>query len=413
MGRKLGSKNKPKNNGGLEVLKFEKQIENTPITKDSSFGWRKWGSDNLYCNKLLDLYSQSPIHHSACQFAITSILGNGVDFEKMGLNGDEVIPNQHQTWDDVIRGLATDYILYGSYAIQVIKNNDDKTFSFYNIGLDKVRWGEYNEDGNIPYYYISSDWSALGLNPPIKIDALDMSTDMELEKSRAYLYVYRTYTPTQEYYTQPIYAAAIQSIQSDVEFVNHDLKAAVNNFVPSGMLILPEVGTDDERRAIIDNVNKMFVGTSNSNSLLISFRSNINEEAPSFVPFTASNGNVNIYADANNRTINRILCAHMIPNASLIGMPDLVGSGFASEADKLEVSYQLYNKLIGNHNRMAIIRTLNQMFKMNGIETEIIMKPLNFADFQEDANVQERTESYTIEKEDGKEQTEEKVEGKE
>ncbi len=415
MGRTKGSLNKStiaqqaRNKGGIYVTKFEKQIANTPITKNSLLGWRKWGSDNLYCNHLLDLYSQSPTHHSACQFAITSIVANGVDFAAMGLNGDEVVPNSHQTWDDVIRGLATDYILYGSYALQVVKNRDNKTFSFFNIGLDKVRWGEYDDSGNIPYYYISADWSALGENPPTRIDALDLSNDENLSMGVPYLYVYRTYTPTQTYYTQPTYAAAIQAIQSEIEFVQHDLKSATNNFVPSGMLVLNDVETDTERQAIIDNVNKMFVGTSNSNSLIISFRNNIEENTPSFVPFTANNGNVNIYADANERTINRILCAHQIPNASLIGMPDLVGSAFASEADKLEVSYQLYNKLTGNYNRMAVIRTLNQMLKMNGIDTEIIMRPLSFEDFGNDADVEERTEADTITEEDKKQQTDEKV----
>jgi hypothetical protein len=73
-------------------------------------------------------------------------------------------------------------------------------------------------------------------------------------------------------------------------------------------------------------------------------------------------------------------------------MPDIGATGFASEADKLETAYQLYNKLTGNANRMAVIRTLNQMFKMNGIDTEIVMKPLSFNDFGNDANVEERTE---------------------
>jgi hypothetical protein len=60
---------------------------------------------------------------------------------------------------------------------------------------------------------------------------------------------------------------------------------------------------------------------------------------------------------------------------------------------------------------MAVIRTLNQMFKMNGIDTEIIMKPLNFADFQEDANVKERTQSTEVpEKETDENNIEEKVE---
>ena len=96
----------------------------------------------------------------------------------------------------------------------------------------------------------------------------------------------------------------------------------------------------------------------------------------------------------------------------MIGLPDLNNSGFSSEAAKLETAYQLYNKLTGNSNRMAVIRTLNQMFALNGIETEIIMKPLSFSDFGDDANVQERTESASINEDDAKDQEEQKVETK-
>ena len=412
MGRPKGSVNKSKFKGGVSVMKFEKHIDNTPITKNSAMGWRSWGIKNNFPNLLLDLYAQSPTHHSACDFAIASILGNGVDFEQMKLNGDEVVPNVNQTWDEVIKSLATDYILYGSYAIEVIMNKDGKTFSFYHIPLDRVRWSEYDENGEIPSYWICTDWTEIGKYPPIEVEALSISNNKRLEKGKPYLFVFRTYSPTMNYYTQPKYAAGISAIQSEIEFVQHDLKSAVNNFIPSGMLVLDEVENDEERQGIIDNINKMFVGTNNSNSLMISFRSSVEQQNPTFVPFTANNGNVNIYADANERTINRILCAHQIPSAALIGLPDLNNSGFSSEAAKLETAYQLYNKLTGNSNRMAVIRTLNQMFALNGIETEIIMKPLSFSDFGDDANVQERTESASINEDDAKDQEEQKVETK-
>jgi hypothetical protein len=51
------------------------------------------------------------------------------------------------------------------------------------------------------------------------------------------------------------------------------------------------------------------------------------------------------------------------------------------------------------------------MLKMNGIDTEIIMKPLSFNDFGNDANVQERTDSTEVdEKEIDENNIEEKVE---
>jgi hypothetical protein len=240
-----------------------------------------------------------------------------------------------------------------------------------------------------------------------------MRDDFKIEKGKPYLYVYRTYSPTMTYYTQPHYAAAIKAIQSEIEYVNYDLKNIVNGFTPSGVLTLPEVETDEERQAIINNVTRMFQGSENANSVMITFRSNIEDKGVEYVPFTNNTGNVNLYADANQRVINRILEAHQIPNAALIGQPDLNNSGFSSEADKLEVSYQLYNKLTGNYNRMAVIKTVNQMFKMNGIDTEIIMKPLSFNDFGDDANVKERTQPAQVEENDIKDNNvEEKVEEK-
>lgn len=413
MSRPVGSKNKPKVklNRGVFLTNFEKQIEGSAVTRKNAMGWVNWGARNNYPNLLLDLYNQSPTHRSAINFAMMSILGNGVDYEKMKLNGDEVVPNYSQTWDEVIKSLALDYILYGSYAIQVIMNKDGKTFSFWHMPLEKVRWSEFDEDGQITSYWICNDWTATGQYPPVQIDALDMREDFKLEKGKPYLYVYRTYSPTMTYYTQPHYAAAIKAIQAEIEYCNYDLKNIVNGFTPSGVLTLPEVETDEERQAIIANVTRMFTGSENSNSVMITFRSNIEDKGVEYTPFAKNQGSFNFYADANQRVINRILEAHQIPNAALIGMPDISNSGFASEADKLEVSYQLYNKLTGNYNRMAVIRTLNQMLKMNGIETEIIMKPLNFNDFGDDANVKERTESVTVEeKEVDENNVEEKVE---
>ena len=399
MGRTLGAKNKPKipqNRNGVFITKFEKQIEGSAVTKKNALGWVNWGIKNNYPNILLDLYNQSPTHRSAVNFAMMSILGNGVDFEQMQLNGDEIAPNYSQTWDEVIKSLALDYILYGSYAIQVIMNKDGKTFSFWHMPIDKVRWSEYDEDGQILQYWICQDWTATGQYAPFTIDALDMKEDFKFEKGKPYLYVYRTYSPTMTYYTQPHYAAAIKAIQAEIEYCNFDLKNIVNGFAPSGVLTLPEVETDEQRQAIINNITRMFQGSDNANSVMITFRSNIEDKGVEYTPFTSSNGNVNLYADANQRVINRILGAHQIPNAALIGLPDIGNSGFSSEADKLQVSYELYNKLTGNYNRMAVIRTLNQMLKMNGINTEIVMKPLNFNDFGNDANVKERTESVNV-----------------
>lgn len=413
MARPLGSKNKPKvtpkSNGSVFLTKLEKQIEGSAVTRKNSLGWVNYGLKNNYPNLLLDLYNQSPTHRACINFGVQSILGNGVDFDAMKLNGDEVVPNYSQTWDDIIKNLALDYMLYGSYALQIIQNKDGKTFSFWHMPLDKVRWSEYDEDGQITSYWISNDWTALGQYPPFQIDAFDMR-EGKIEKGKPYLYVYRQYSPTMTYYTQPHYQAAIKAIQSEIEYVNYDLKTTVNGFVPSGMLVLNEVETDTERQAIIDNVTRMFQGSENANSVLVTFRSNVEEQKPEFVPFAANSGNINLYASANERTVSRILAGHQINDPQLIGMPNLGGSGFNSEGQFLETAYMVYNKLVGNSNRMAIVRTLNQMFKMNGIETEIILKPMSFLDVENEVNTK-NTNSTDNKQDTSADMVEEKVDG--
>jgi hypothetical protein len=414
MSRTIGSKNKPKvSNSGLFLTKLEKQIEGSAITRKNALGWVNYGIRNNYPNLLLDLYNQSPTHRACINFGVQSIVGNGVDYDSMQLDGTQVIPNYAESWDDLIKNISLDFLIYGSYAIQIIRNKDGKTFSFWHMPLDKVRWSEYDEDGQITSYWICNDWTATGQNPPFEIQAFDMRDDSEIKNGKPYLYVYRQYSPAMTYYTQPHYQAGIKAIQSEIEYVNYDLKTTVNGFVPSGMLVLNEVETDEQRQAIIKNVTQMFQGSENANSVMITFRNNVDENKPEFVPFSANQGNINLYASANERTVSRILASHQIPNASLVGMPDIGQTGFASEADKLETAYQLYNKLTGNSNRMAVVRTLNQMFKMNGIDVEVIMKPLSFNDFGNDANVEERTEpSEEVDEKDKKNNEEEKVEEK-
>jgi hypothetical protein len=393
---------------GVFVTKLEKQIEGSAVTKKNSLGWINWGAKNNYPNLLLDLYNQSPTHRAAVNFAVQSILGNGVDFEQMQLNGDEVVPNYAQTWDEVIKSLALDYILYGSYAIQVIMNKDGKTYSYWHMPLDKVRWSEYDEDGQITKYWICQDWTMPSTYPPFEIDALDMKDEWKLEKGKPYLYVYRTYSPAMTYYTQPHYQAAMKAIQAEIEYCNYDLKNIVNGFAPAGVLTLPEVETDEERQAIINNVQKMFVGSQNSNAIAIVFRNNVEDKPVEYTPITQSTNSVNLYADSNQRCVNRILCAHQIPDPQLVGSPLLGGNGFNSEGRLLEVAYNIYNKVVGNYNRQCVIKTFNFMLALNGIETEIVMKPLKFTiDESESANVDKDNAEI-----DGKDYTEDKIEEK-
>lgn len=418
-GRPVGSTNKKNIPSGNNVFitNFDKHIEGTALTKDSSMGWVKFGAKNNWPNILLDLYNQSPTHHAAIQFEVESICQNGIDYNAMKLDDTQIFPNYQYSYDTLIRNIALDYCIYGSYCIEIIRNKGGKDFSFYHIPYEKIRCSPYDEDGVITSYWLSNDWTALGQNPPIQIDAIDMRDDNEIKMGKPYLYVYRNYDPAMQYYQNPSYAAGIKAIQSEIEHCNFDLRTTVNSFVSSGMLVLNEMEDDAQRQAILNNVQSLFQGSDNANSAMVVFRNNIEEQKPEWIPFSSSKDNVNLFDSANQRTINRILCAHSIPSANLIGLPDIGATGFQSDSNKLETAFQLYQKLTGNYNRIQVIKSLNDMFKLNGINVEIIQKPLHFNDFNDtsanDNNSSAAdTTSNEVNQDVSEKNVEEKVEGK-
>lgn len=396
MARTKGAKNRPKTSSSSSLLKFEKQIKGTAITKDSNQGWISWGEKNNYPNLLLDLYSQSPTHRSCIDFAVSCIVGEGIDYEAMQIDGSQIMPNKYYDWDTLLRSIAIDYAIFGSFAIQIIKNKDNKTFSFFHLPVEKVRCSPYDEEGEIPSYWVSKDWTNIGINPPIEMESFDFQWADQIERGKSYLYVYKTYSPVVNYYSEPRYLSGIKSIQSEIDYVNYDLRFINNNFTPTGVLVLNEVETDQERESLIRNVQEMFIGSNNAASLMITFRSNQEESLPEFVPFTQNTPNVNLYEEANKRTIDRILTAHRIPSASLIGSPDLNNNGFSSEADKMSVALKIYMKMTGNYMRNEIVKTINTSLKLNGVETELILKPFNYDIEDSSANTTTETKQEDI-----------------
>ena len=410
MARPKGSKNIPKTGNNVQVLNFSKDIEGTPITKNSNQGWVNWGIDNLYPLKLLNLYSESPTHAAAINFGVQSIVMGGIDYEKSNFDGNLITPNAYYSWGELMRNIAKDYMLYGSYAVQIILNKDRKTYSFYHIDLSKVRWSEYDEDGQITSFWISNDWRNTGMNPPIEIDAFDMRPDTKIEYGKPYLYVFRPYSPTMDYYTMPHYAPALKSIMAEIAYINYDIKHIKNGFQAAGALVLGDLDSDDEKRAVIKNINNMFVGEENSNSIAIAFRRTPDEKPIEWVPFTDKSTNPNMYAEANERVQQRILSAHQINDPQLIGLPNLGGTGFNSEGQLLETAFNVYNIVVGNYNRECVIKTFNFMLQMQGLDTEIVMKPLSF--ILGDKQEQSSTDARGNDEIDDKDLTEDKIEEK-
>lgn len=408
MPRTKGSKNLPKYTGGLEVLKFEKQIANAPVTNfNAQYEIINYGIKNDYPYRLIDLYNTSVTHKACIDFATNAVVGEGIDWEKMNVNSEDMMtPNYSMSWNEFIKALAFDYSLYSAFAFQIIKNKDNKTYSFFPQPIETVRLEEMDEDGVINNGYICKDWSATGKYPPIKLPMFGFQEDEQIPMGQPYLVYHKQYNPVNAYYGLPVYSSAINAIQAEASYQSWELKNVTNNFTPTGMLTLPAIESDEERRAVIKNIQSMFGGVENSNALMVSFRTNIEDKPVEFTPFTAPTTNVNLYESANERTINRIMAAHKIPSKALIGYP-ADDTGFSNSGEYLESAYALYNVNVANNNRREILDTINTLFKLNGVDLKIELKPLRYKIDDEQTKVETTTNP------EGETKTEDEVEERE
>lgn len=377
-GRPLGSKNRVNTNNNFKIINLNKHIPNSPEINDkSAYNWVVYGRDNLYPIHLLDLYHNSIIHSACVDFLTNAIVGDGVDYKKMQINDkNEICPNYLESWDELLYKVAKDLVLFGGYAIQIIKNKNDKTYSFFHQPFSTVRFAKKDKNGEIKKAYLSEDWSNTTVNKPIEIDILNYTDDLNISLGKSYLLVYTTYNLFDAYYPAVHYASAIDAIRTDIEMKKFDYNATLNLFTPSGILTMNQVADDEERAMIIKNIEATFTGSDNANNIIISFRNNNEDRPVEFTPITNNSDSINVFADTNERTINRILAAHKV-SKGLIGL-SIDDAGFSSEGAILEAQYNLCNRLIVNNLRNKIINHINIILKLNGIEQELILKPLTF-----------------------------------
>ena len=384
-GRPTGSRNKPKieltkrkDGSAVITIKMEKQVEGMPINRNSNQGFIKWGIRNDYPQRLSDLYYNSVTHKSCVDFAVTAILGDGIDYEAMMSNDSELVPNYQYSWDELLERISLDYVLYGTFALQIIKNRDDKTYSFFHQPMGDVRFSPRNEDGVIESYWVSSDWTQTGLYPPVELKSFAFQEEEEIKGGQAYLYVYDGYSPDIAMYPVPNYVSALKPIQTEIELERYDLRSVTNNFSASGILTLNRVDDEQDRNMLIQNIQAMFTGADNANSLIINFKNNDEEEPATFVKIDKDSGNnVNLFEQSNERIIAKIIAAHKISNKALIGY-EADSAMLGGEGNILNIAFNLYNKTVANKMRRNIVNTINRALAMNGVETKIVLKPLQF-----------------------------------
>ena len=316
-----------------------------------------WGTDNQYPGYLFSLYEDCATLQSIINGTVDFVCGNDITcnlpiFEKtVNKNGDTI--------NDIIQRISTDYLIFGGFALQVIRNAVGNITELYWIDFTKIRSDKKNE-----VFFFSEDWcKSYGrvkyiIYPKFNPDDSNPSS----------IFYYKG-NKTRGTYPTPLYNAAITSCELEKKINQFHLSEINNNFLTSKIINFNSgVPDDDLKNEIERNLNEKFSGSENAGRILISF--NNNKDSETTVADIPQDEFGERYDSLAKRSTSQIFTAfRATPN--LFGLPTET-TGFNQQ--EFAEAFKLYNRTAVKPIQKVIVDTFDKIF---GVDGSITIEPFN------------------------------------
>ena len=319
-----------------------------------------WGTDNQYPSYLFSLYEDCATLQTIINGTVDFVCGNEIAcnlpiFEKtVNKNGDTIL--------DIIQRISTDYLIFGGFALQVIRNAVGNITELYWVDFAKIRSDKKNE-----VFFYSEDWcKSYGRVKYIKYPKFN--TD---DSNPTSIFYYKG-NKTRTTYPTPIYNASITSCELEKKINEFHLNEISNNFLTSKIINFNSgVPDDDLKNEIERNLNEKFAGSENAGRILISF--NANKDSETTVTDLPMDDFADRYEALHKRSREQIFTAfRATPN--LFGLMTET-TGF-NEQEFFE-AFKLYNRTAVRPIQQIITKSFD---KILGFEGSITIKPFNLED---------------------------------
>jgi hypothetical protein len=320
-------RNIPENMYAVKAQNFS-AIQLPMIKEIQSKEWVYFGELNLYPAKLVALYNTSAMHKTAIDAKQAAVIGEGFK-----VYGDTVVNQQGETLNDIFDKVATDRLVFGAYALNIIwAKSGERIAEIYHIPANKLRAGKMDDMDKVHDYWFSSNWADLRKHKAVRIPAFNMEENTGDNASQ--IYYVKGYNPETDYYGLPDYIAALNDIELDARIsVFHN--ANISNGVSPSMAINFRNGipTPEERQVIYAEIENSFSGEFNAGKFFLLF-SEAGKEAQ-ITPIESANDSY--YTTLEERVSSRILTAHRITSPTLLGIRDSAGLG--NNANEIQTAY--------------------------------------------------------------------------
>lgn len=315
--------------------------------------WINFDRDNLFPERLYEMYAESPTQNAIINNQIKYTYGAGL------ANYDASIftPNLTETWEEFAKKVITDYCIFGAFSVQIIPNKSLTQYSFYHVPVNQVRLGGYNDENVIEMAYLAADWRKISGNNVIKMKVWGSEQPQEGER---YLWYCKPYNPDELFYAIPKWYSAANWILADIQLSKYYLNYITNNFSSNLSVAYPS-DVDDEKKAEIYNMlSASFGGASNAGNVLLLFGDN--SILPEVRPIESVNAD--LYDSVTDIVMKYIVSANRLTSPVLAGLSTT--AGFSSKSDEIIAAYTLYKLTVIDEIRNFISDKLNYLLVLNG-----------------------------------------------
>jgi hypothetical protein len=330
------------------VPQYQEVIKNKP--------WVYYGEDNTFPNHLLALYQYSAIHRACANAVIYGVTGKNLKV----IEGDPnaiAMANRNDTVYEVFTKLVTDRVLFGGFAMNVVKSNDGGIAEFYHTDFSRLRAGKEDEFSNVGHYYYSIDWRGSTINPnkwkPLEIEAFNMLPD----SSPSQIMYFKRYNPGMSYYPPPDYLGALTTIQLDVEVKNFHLNNTQNSMMPSMSVSFTNgVPSEEERDILMRQLEAKYSSTNNAGRIFLFFSENP-ETAPVITPIP-NNASDAWYSQMAPQIEQTILSGWRITSPQILGIKT---AGQLGGREELLDAYNLFAEIVIKPIQEEVLKALEKV----------------------------------------------------
>lgn len=300
----------------------------------------EWGDHNAYPDYLLELSKTVPTLRSIIVGTVDFVAGDDITIRPLHAGFEDGQMNYRgDLITEQVEDIALDELTYGGFCLQIIRGLDGSPNEVYYIPMRFIRT---NKEGDVFYY--SEKWGKLGVKDTVVYPAFRQEikekwfslTDEERNNNASSILFVKT--SRTQVYPMPVWAAAVNSCETERLVTEYHLNAIQNGMNPSMIINFNQGTPTDEMKAEVErNLFEKHGGAANAGNIILSWNPNKDSATTFEVPNITDFGEKYKALSENSR---QMILTSFRAYPNLFGLS--TSTGFSTE--EFGQAFKLYNR---------------------------------------------------------------------